>query len=85
MKLEILHVEIHVEIDRSLLILLTAHLLPVSPSMHCAGGCLLPGGVCSWVCVSAPLGGGCLPEGLLLEVSAPRGCLLLGVCYPSMH
>ena len=32
----------------------TARLLPVSPSMHCAGGCLLPGGsapgrgVCLW-------------------------------------
>ena len=28
----------------------TAHLLPVSPSMHCAGGgCLLPGGFnCLW-------------------------------------
>ena len=46
----------------------TAHLLPISPSMHCAGGsapggCLLLGGVCSQ------------------EMSAPGGCLLPGdVC-----
>ena len=46
----------------------TAHLLPVSPTMHCAGGgvcfrgCLLPG-----VCL--PLGGVCFL----------RGCLLWGV------
>ena len=58
----------------------TVHLLTVSPSMHCAAGCLLPGGV------SAPgggegcllLGGGCLllGGGLLLGVSASIG----GVC-----
>ena len=35
----------------------TARLLTISPSMHCAGGCLVPRGVCSRV--SAPeMGGG---------------------------
>ena len=62
----------------------TAHLLPVSSNMHCAGGCLLPGGVCTGVCT-----GGCLLQGgicsrgwgcLLLGVSVPRGCLLPGGC-----
>ena len=62
----------------------TACLLPVSPSMHCAGclppgGCLVPGSVWSWG-VSGPG-----------EVSGRRGCLVLGVCllpggvYPSMQ
>ena len=49
----------------------TTCLLTVSPSMHCAGGCLFPGG-------SAPRGvsapGVSAPGGLL------RGCLLWGVC-----
>ena len=46
----------------------TARLLPVSPSLHCAGGCLpwgsAPEGVCSWV-------------GMLLGVCS-LGDLLLG-------
>ena len=58
----------------------TARLLPVSPSMHCGGGCLFWG--CLLWGVSAPRG-----------VSAPVGCLLPGVClwlggggvYPSMQ
>ena len=37
----------------------TARLLPVSPSMHCAGECLLPRGCLLWG-LSAP-GGGCTP------------------------
>ena len=45
----------------------TARLLPVSPSMHCGGGCLL------WGCL---LWGCLLPGGM----SAPRGCLLPGGC-----
>ena len=51
----------------------TARVLTVSPSIHCAGGCLLLGGVCS---------GGSAPGG-----GVPT-CLLLGwgvVWYPSMH
>ena len=51
----------------------TVHLLPVSPSMHCAGGrgMSTPGGV------SAP--GGCLLWGVCSRgVSAPGGCLLQG-------
>ena len=38
----------------------TARLLPVSPSMHCTGECLLPGGVCSGG-MATPGGRGCLP------------------------
>ena len=67
----------------------TACLLPVSPSMHCAGrvsapgGCLLPGvsawGVSAPEGVSAP-GGVCSHWGCLLPlgISGPGG-LLLGV------
>ena len=50
----------------------TARLLPISPGMHCSGGCLLPGGVCSWGCllpgVSALGGGGgvCSQEGVCI-------------------
>ena len=76
----------------------TARLLPVSPSMHTAGGCLLwgvsaPGGVCSrgsrvfaWGGLSAP-GGGCLLPGVSAPGGGcllPGGCLLLeGVCIPA--
>ena len=50
----------------------TACLLPVSPSMHCAGGCLLLGGVCSWG-VTAPWG-----------VSVPGGVYSVGgMCIPA--
>ena len=49
----------------------TARLLPICPSMHCAGG------VCSQGGVSAP--GGCL---LQLDV---WGCLLRGSVYPSIQ
>ena len=65
----------------------TARLLPVSPSMHCTGGCLLlggllRGGVCSWGCL---LLGGSAPSG----VSALGGVVCSwGVCfggYPSMQ
>ena len=64
----------------------TARALTVSPSMFCSGGrgvsahrgcllmgCLLPGGVCSRGCL---LRGVSAPGGM----SAPRGCLLWGVC-----
>ena len=53
--------------------MLTAHLLPVSPSMHCAGGSA-PGG--SAPGDSAP--GGVCSRGGPLRGSAPRGCLLQG-------
>ena len=53
----------------------TARLLPVSPNMHCAGGCLLPGwGLCSRGVSATEV------------VSAPAGCLpLVRGVYPSMH
>ena len=68
----------------------TTCLLPVSPSMHCAGGCLLlggyllPGGVCyQWEWASATRVGVCYQGELCYGgVSATRGYLLLrGVCY----
>ena len=60
----------------------TAHFLPVSPSMHCAGG------VCSWeVCsggVSAP--GGVYSLGGVCFCSSGGGCLLQGgVCLWSQR
>ena len=68
----------------------TTRLLPVSPSMHCAGGVSAPGGVCSggvsawgvsaqWGCLLQAVSalGGCLLWGCLL-----RGCLLWGVSVP---
>ena len=66
----------------------TARLLPVSPSMHCAGGlsapgewCLLPGKVSDLGGVSA-LGGVCSQGGLCSRgVSALEGvCSWWGVC-----
>ena len=55
----------------------TARWLPVSPSMHLAGGCLLGGGVWSGGCLvrGCLLPGGCL----LWRVSASRGVSALGV------
>ena len=50
----------------------TANLLPVSHSMHCAGGVCSKRGVCS---------GGCLLQGVAIPrrvVALRRGCLLLG-------
>ena len=62
----------------------TARLLPVSPSMHCAGGCLLQAGICSQG-VSAPGGGVCSWGVCSWELcswgrglSTPGGCLLPG-------
>ena len=43
----------------------TARFLPVSPSMHCVGGCLVPGGVCL-VPGGSCLGGCLVPGGLPL-------------------
>ena len=71
----------------------TTCLLPVSPSMHCAGGMsatggyLLPGGVCyQWEGASATRVGVCYQGELCYwGVSATRGCLLLRGVHPSMH
>ena len=63
----------------------TARLLPVSPSMHCAGGvsaprgCLLLGGVCSWG-VSAPGGGGIFPGVSAKGGGSDGGSAPGGVC-----
>ena len=71
----------------------TARLFPVPPSMHCAGGCLLLGGV-GGVCsrgVSAQ-GGVCSGGCLLLEGGVcswgdvcSSGSVYSGEVYPTMH
>ena len=71
----------------------TARLFPVPPSMHCAGGCLLLGGV-GGVCsrgVSAQ-GGVCSEGCLLLEGGVcswgdvcSSGSVYSGEVYPTMH
>ena len=74
----------------------TARLLPVSPSLHCAGvvsasrgrgggvcsgGCLLLGcSVCSWGVPAPGRGGVCSRDCLLWGMSAPGECLLRGGC-----
>ena len=64
----------------------TARLLPVSPSMHYGGGCLLGGGVCSggggvcsWVGVCL-WSGGCLFQGV--SASGLGGVCSRGVSAP---
>ena len=68
----------------------TARLLPVSPSIHCAGGCLLPGECLVLGGMSASGPGGVSasgPGGGVCLWSQGVGCLPLvrGGSYPSMH
>ena len=50
----------------------TAHVLTVSPSIHCAGGCLLLGGVCS--------GGSALGRGAYLPAPGMGGWYGIPAC-----